>query len=328
MEYWVVDHKHIFKPEELYLESHASTIECLSDGTLVAAWFGGTKEKDDDVAIWYSRYRDGRWEPQRKAADVEGVPCWNPVLYDAGDRLILFYKVGKTIPVWQTYYAESVDGGETWSAGKELVPGDFGGRGPVKNKCIRLRDGAILAPASTETETEWNCFTDRSEDNGHTWNRSLNVPVPREQFQYKGIIQPTLWQDDEWIVHMYSRSTEGAIYHSASEDGGRSWCEAKPTALPNNNSGIDLTRLDDGRLVLVYNPVSGNWGRRSPVVFSISEDNGKTWGKEYYLDHVPCEQKERWANFSYPAVISRGKDLYITYTWKRETIAFWHIRLA
>lgn len=53
MEYWVVDHKHIFKPEELYLESHASTIECLADGTLVAAWFGGTKEKHDDVAIWF-----------------------------------------------------------------------------------------------------------------------------------------------------------------------------------------------------------------------------------------------------------------------------------
>ena len=48
MEYWVVDHKHIFKPEELYLESHASTIEGLSDGTLVAAWFGrkvGAAEK-------------------------------------------------------------------------------------------------------------------------------------------------------------------------------------------------------------------------------------------------------------------------------------------
>ena len=71
MEYWVVDHQHIFKPEELYLESHASTIECLQDGTLVAAWFGGTKEKNDDVAIWCSRYRDGKWEPQRKAADVE-----------------------------------------------------------------------------------------------------------------------------------------------------------------------------------------------------------------------------------------------------------------
>ncbi len=328
MEYWVVDHKHIFKPEELYLESHASTIECLSDGTLVAAWFGGSKEGKDDVGIWYSRYRDGKWEPQRKAAGTGEAPCWNPVLFDAGDRLVLYYKTGKPIPVWQTYYKESFDQGETWSAGKELVEGDFGGRGPVKNKCIRLRDGAILAPASIETETEWNCFTDRSEDNGRTWTRSEYVPIDRSKLEYKGIIQPTLWQDDEEIVHMYTRSTEGYIYHSQSEDGGKSWSEALPTALPNNNSGIDLTRLEDGRLVLVYNPISGNWGRRSPVVFSISEDNGKTWGKEYHLDHVPCEKKERWANFSYPAVIARGKDVYITYTWKRETIAFWHIQLA
>lgn len=329
MEHWVVDHKHIFKPEELYLESHASTIECLSDGTLVAAWFGGTKEKHDDVAIWCSRYKNGVWEPQRKAADVADVPCWNPVLFDAGDRLVLYYKVGKTIQEWQTYFVESYDGGVTWSEGKELVPGDVsGGRGPVKNKCIRLQDGAILAGGSIETLEEWTCFADRSEDNGKTWTRSAAVPIDRSKLQYKGIIQPTLWQDDEGVVHMYTRSTEGFIYHSESYDGGRTWSEALPTSMPNNNSGIDLTRLDDGRLVLVYNPISGNWGRRSPLVFSISEDNGKTWGKEYHLDHVPCEKKERWANFSYPAVIARGNHIYITYTWKRETIAFWHIELA
>ena len=65
----------------------------------------------------------------------------------------------------------SSDSGESWSEERELVPGDFGGRGPVKNKCLVLKDKSILAPASTEQDG-WNCFTDRSFDQGKTWIRS------------------------------------------------------------------------------------------------------------------------------------------------------------
>ena len=325
MKYYIAAHQHIYPPEELYLEAHASTIESLSDGTLVAAWFGGTKEGNDDVAIWCSRYVNGRWEPQRKIADAEGVPCWNPVLFDAGDRLVLYYKAGKPIPRWQTFYAESRDGGLTWSRGRELVPDDIGGRGPVKNKCIRLSDGAILAPASIETETSWDCFADRSEDNGRTWTRSPFVPLDHSKLQGKGIIQPTLWENDAHLVHMYTRSTEGRIYHAVSGDMGRTFGPAAPIALPNNNSGIDLTRLDDGRLLLVYNPVPGNWAVRTPICFTVSSDNGKTWEKDQYLDHYPAEEKQRDSTFAYPAVIARGKNVYITYTWKRQTISFWHL---
>ena len=36
-------------------ECHASTIVEAADGTLVAAWFGGTREKDPDVGIWVAR---------------------------------------------------------------------------------------------------------------------------------------------------------------------------------------------------------------------------------------------------------------------------------
>src|SRR4029453_3033020 len=41
-------------------ECHASTI-AESKGKLVAAWFGGTKEKHPDVGIWVSRAEDGKW---------------------------------------------------------------------------------------------------------------------------------------------------------------------------------------------------------------------------------------------------------------------------
>ncbi|MDB4408079.1 FG-GAP-like repeat-containing protein, partial [Akkermansiaceae bacterium] len=87
-------------------ECHASTLAQTSRG-LVAAWFGGTKEKNPDVGIW-SSYHDGkRWSSPRQWAD--GLqhknlryPCWNPVLYqpEANEPLMLFFKVGPNPREW------------------------------------------------------------------------------------------------------------------------------------------------------------------------------------------------------------------------------------
>ena len=324
MKYQVKNHQHIFESETKFRQCHASTVCVLPNGNLGAAWFGGEHEKAPNVAIWFASRQGGEWEEPRKAADAEGVPCWNPVLFTDGDRLLLFYKVGREIPRWQTFVKESMDNGLTWSEGRELVPGDFGGRGPVKNKCIRLQDGAVLAPASTE-ENGWACFTDRSEDGGRTWQRSADVPFDRKMLSGSGMIQPTLWQDKWGTVHMLMRSSEGAIYRSFSEDGGVTWSTAQRTSLPNNNCGIDVARLADGRLVLVYNPVSGNWAARSPIAFTVSEDNGVSWSNPEILEHVPCKTNIERAEFSYPAIVAEGNDVYITYTWKRRTVSFWQL---
>lgn len=326
MKYQIMNHQHIFEPENgQFLQCHASTICLGPDGKLAVAYFAGDHEKAPNVAIWFSRRENGAWSRPVKVADRENIPCWNPVLLPLDDKLLLFYKVGNEIPDWQTFVKESYDFGETWSEERELVFGDFGGRGPVKNKCIVLKDGTILAPASTE-KGEWNCFVDRSADGGKTWNRSENVPIDRSKMQGTGIIQPTLWQDEDGVVHMLMRSSEGSIFKSRSENGGISWSAAQKTELPNNNCGLDVAYMEDGRLVLVYNPVSGNWAARSPIAFAVSDDNGETWSEAQILDHVPCEKNEIRAEFSYPAIVSAGKDVFITYTWKRKTIAFWQIR--
>ena len=347
---------------------HASTLCLLPEGSIAAAWFGGDHEQAPNVGIWFSKRArgDGKysancpgqslpgacaedageyaWRYPVKIADGCGEPCWNPVLFladcgDGGDipavaspagaeqKLLLFYKVGREIPQWRTYVKESYDYGESWSEARELVPGDAGGRGPVRNKCIRLRDGAILAPASVEGE-EWNCFADRSEDEGQTWQKGSFVPLDRSSLAWKGIIQPTLWEDDGGTVHMLTRSGESAVMASHSADGGRTWSRAQKTGLPNNNSGIDLARLSDGRLVLACNPVAGNWARRSPIALLVSEDNGRSWSEPFLLEHLACEKNEERAEFSYPAIVSRGNRVYLTYTWKRKSIAFWELELS
>jgi predicted neuraminidase len=115
---------------------------------------------------------------------------------------------------------------------------------------------------------------------------------------------------------MLMRSTAGWICRSDSHDGGRSWTPAVPTGLPNNNSGIDLARLRDGTLVLAYNPVAGNWAARTPLSLAISRDDGATWRRWRDLEAGPGE-------YSYPAIVADGDAVTVSYTWRRERIAFW-----
>ena len=299
-------------------ECHASTILHLKNGEIMAAWFGGKKEGNDNVGIWLTHGRPGQWSEPAEIAKIREDAHWNPVLFQSQEgRIFLFFKVGKKIPSWETWVKTSDDNGKTWSPAKELVAGDKGGRGPVRNKPIILRDGSWIAGASHE-ESGWNAFADISNDKGLSWHASPYIPLDRTMMKGKGVIQPTLWESAPGKVHMLLRSTEGAIYRSDSEDGGKTWSTAYKTGLPNPNSGIDLTRLDDGTLVLAFNPDTANWGSRSPLSLAVSLDNGKTWPKILDIDAGDKEDE-----FSYPGIIHYGDTIAVSYTWNRKKIAFW-----
>ena len=298
---------------------HASSFIVLPDGGIYAVYFCGTHEGHTDVRIFGSRREPGvvaNWSEPTPITPDDGIPHWNPVLLPLDDgTVILYYKVGPRIPTWQTYYCVSTDGCRTWSEPVEMVPGNIGGRGPVRNKCITLSDGTILAPGSTELD-DWRCFFDRSSDNGKTWERTEDVLIPGDCVFRRGIIQPTIWEDKNG-VHALLRSSEGYIYRTDSTDLGRTWCTAYATSLPNNNSGIDLDQTADGRLILAYNPVCENWGVRTPLSLAVSEDNGETWE---HLTHIITENLPD--GFSYPAIRCEDGKVHLTYTWNRQTIAY------
>lgn len=314
--------EYVFEKDTVTPSCHASTVLPLDDGSVLAAWFGGKHEKDADVEIYVSkRDPDGKWSAPAVISEKDSIPHWNPVLYrkENGD-IVLFYKYGEEIPFWITKFVVSSDNGESWSAPQELVKGDTsGGRGPVKNKCLKLSNGILLAPASTE-QKKWIPFIDRSEDDGLTWNKCDSIAVPKYKGRTVGLIQPTLWEAPEGTVHALMRSDAGAIYASESYDFGRTWSKAKRTRLPNNNSGIDCCRDDSGRIWLLYNPVGENWGVRHPLSLAVSTDNGVHF-REVLLPEPGNGE------FSYPTIVCRSNCLYISYTYKRKQIVFWKIEL-
>jgi predicted neuraminidase len=328
-------------------QCHASTIVAPSDGDeLVAAFFAGLREGEGDVAIWVARTQAGRWQAPVRTIYEDGLPHWNPVLHADGEALWLFYKVGATVHDWRTRFVVSRDRGLSWSAPQPLVAGDALPRGPVRNKLLVTANGDWIAPGSIETDRFWDAFVDISSDHGKHWTK-VDVPIDHRPpvaakagevwaglaanalwetdltrvFKWDGVIQPTLWESAPGQIHMLMRSTRGFVYRSDSSDGGRRWCPAYATALPNNNSGIDLVRLADGGLVLAYNPVAGNWGRRTPISLGYSADNGESWSKLYDMESEEGE-------FSYPAIIAVGEALHLTYTWNRRNIVYQRIALA
>jgi len=303
-----------------FRECHASTIVDLPNGDLLAAWFGGQGEGDKSVRIWLSRKpSSGTWTPPTAMTNFTEDPCWNPVLFrDAKDRVWLFFKVGPDEESWVGAYRTSDDGGKIWSDITYLPAGLLG---PVRNKPILLSNGDILAGSSKEAGMRrgvghrqpywsWASWVERSEDGGKTW--TIYGPIVYPGVNY-GVIQPTLWESKPGHLRMLLRPTEliGFICDSTSTDGGKTWTPARPTSLPNPDSGIDAVRMKDGTIALVYNHTQRD---RSPLNLALSNDDGDTWGFPYVLEDAPGE-------YSYPAIIQSGDGrLHITYTWKRKQI--------
>lgn len=313
----------VFGDHRPFPQCHASTLVRLQTGEFLVASFGGTEEKDDDVGIWVSKGDGKEWSQAIEVAKIRSDPHWNPVLFQApSGKVFLYFKVGKTIPKWETWVITSADNGETWSDAYELVAGDQGGRGPVRNKPIILSNGTWLAGASHE-EGQWDVFVDWSEDEGLTWQQSEYMEVDRSELTGEGIIQPTLWESAPGKVHMLIRSSAGAIYRSDSDDYGKTWTPAYRTSLPNPNSGIDLVKLEDGTLALLYNPDGKNWGSRGTLLLAFSYDNGETWPQE-----VEIEKDDEDSEFSYPAIIHWDNRIALTYTWQRNDIAFVEVNIT
>lgn len=291
---------------------HASTITVLDGGREVVAWFGGEREGSSDVAIWTS-VRDGGespWSAPALAARARDVPCWNPVLFPTADgRLLLFYKAGPSPQTWSGRVAVSLDGGTSWPERRPLPPGIIG---PAKNKPLRLADGRVLCPSSTESHLAWGGWIEETDERLAAWHK--HGPI---QLEGIGIIQPALFagEGDDHVVALCRTANAGRLARTESRDGGREWSAPELVdGVPHNNSGLDAERLADGRIVLVANAVTAG---RTPLHALVSDDLGRTFGEPHVLDDVPGGE------LSYPSCVPTpdGRGVRIAYTWQRRRIA-------
>ncbi|MFC4991623.1 sialidase family protein [Rubritalea tangerina] len=176
-------------------------------------------------------------------------------------------------------------------------------KGILRNPIVFNQGKRWLIPAHSG-----GCFTYFSDDQGKSWQRSNKVNAPAHKpggvhlgsRWNHGMVGATLAELKDGRIWMLARTAQDFFYESFSDDHGTSWSPAQPSRFHGNNVLGTLLRLDDGRLLFLWNNANSlpelaraNNGRedvfnnRDAAHAAISEDDGKTWigFREIALDH-------------------------------------------
>ena len=291
-------------------QCHASTI-CETKAGLVAAWFGGTKEKHPDVGIWLSRHDGKTWSTPVEVAngvqDAEdcAIPAGTRCCFKCPDGpLLLFYKVGPSPSTWWGMLIRSDDGGQTWSK-PERLPDDIAG--PIKNKPVLLADGRLLCGSSTE-DNGWRVHMEWTSDAGKTWERtrpSLNDGELGRPFSRRFSATASKLQ-----ILCRNRLPRPSL-ESWSDDGGKTWSKLELTDAA--ASRLRHRRRDAGR-----RPPPAGLQPHASRPLAAQRRRRPTTAR-------PGKPRSSWktqpGEYSYPAVIQTPDGLvHITYTWKRQRV--------
>ncbi|MDX8045514.1 sialidase family protein [Gracilibacillus sp. S3-1-1] len=339
----------------LYPHNHASNLHVLANGDILCVWFSGSREGKPDISIMCSRLKkdEKEWSQPIVLSDDTERSEQNPVLFEnTNGELWLIYTAQNAVHQESSVvrYRISTDNGYTWSEIRTLFdkPGIF-----VRNKPIKLETGELVLPAyySLKSRTGFlgNDFSvvKISNDHGKTWTEH----VVKDS---KGLVHMSIVSDKQDNLLGFFRSRKADyIYISKSNDHGRTWTTPKQTELMNNNASIQVIRLKNDELAIIFNDVNAElappnenrppwfdksdmdkvgvdknikeqesiWGViRAPLTIALSDDDGETWNYKKNIitkEDVFAEHPE----FSYPSIkqTDDGK-IHITFTYLRHFI--------
>ncbi len=303
--------QHLFWNEADRMDAMPGSLVETDSGAILAACYGGTGEgmcnvDMQETAIWLSRYEHGAWlQPQCIYAQAH-AKCWNPVLVNVDTQhLALFFRIGATPRQAVAYLMHSSDDGKSWSKPEPLPKGVFG---PTKNR--PFTQGSLwICPSSRQTQDTTCCLLDVTEDAGSSWKQYGPLMLEGAPFS---IVEPALFQDTDGHLKMMCRNRankigeKGYVCMSTFSIASRSFSPAIETTLPNPDSGIDCIKLNNGTTLLAHND---SFTERTPLVISISNDDGATWNRKIVLEDGPGE-------FSRPSLLqSKDGRIHIIYAY-------------
>ncbi len=306
-----LQHEQITPPTERLPRCHCSSVVELPSGDLLACWYAGEDEARPDAALVVSRRAKGAdaWTPAEIVADTPGKPEGNGIVFVMPDGVLwLIYGTmhGKLDGPpgagvrWVTCDVRcitSTDEGHTWSDVR-MLRDELGM--VVRTKPLVMDNGDVIFGVENDDDRSRFWITS---DCGQTWQMTGPVEgVPN--------LHPTIIQRRDGSLLAYLRPADHLrIARTESTDHGRTWTPAVDTDLPNPHAAVDMVKLRDGRVVLVFN---NSPDARTPLTLALSEDEGETWPHRRDLIAEPgCE-------FSYPAIIEDADGvLHVTYTHKR-----------
>ncbi|MFA6448311.1 MAG: sialidase family protein [bacterium] len=290
---------------------HGSTLIELSNGDILAAWYGGDYERAHNVKIYAARMNivTGEWTKPWIIQETPGLSEGNPVLWLSPDKkTVWLFFVTIMKETWndaRMFYKKSTDEGKTWGEHVTLIE-KLGWM--TRNKPLVLKNGDILLPIYNETMFYSQFFI--SKDGGTNWDWSGPLRAPG------GIIQPSVVQlsDGSLLTVMRTGSGNGLAWWSRSANDGKKWTKPYTTDIKNPMSAADMVTLPNGHIALVYNDSAKE---RNPLTVAISTDEGKTWPVKRDIENAPN------GSFGYPAVIATSDGvIHVTYSYSRDSIKY------
>jgi predicted neuraminidase len=303
----------IFKPTLRFPRCHSSTIISLPDGSLMAAWWNGSEEGAKDNVIRGSRRPAGQlcWESPVILADTPDTTEGNPVLFSAPEGAVwLFYRAG--LPWQKLMWIKSNDSGSSWSK-PEVFLNETGWS--FRSRALLLANGDILLPVQTYGSAGFISMGSStafiySTDKGKFWKKTAQIITdPRSN-------EPTVIQrsDGSLLAFMRPYDREPAdrfLWKSESYDNGRTWIPATRTGLKNPSKAIELLKLQNGHIVLVFNDTQESLSQLS---LALSHDEGRSWSHKRILEDSP-------GRFTYPTLCQAPDgNIHISYTFRRTHI--------
>jgi len=201
-----------------------------------------------------------------------------------------------------TYAVRSLDGGKTWQNLQKLHDEWTGSIRDI----IETVNGNIVFTSMMMQHTPGHhaVVTYTTKDDGVSWIRS-NIIDLGGIGNHGGVMEATIEQLHDGRIWMLMRTNWGYFWEAFSEDDGLIWKDFKATNIDASSAPGILSRMQSGRLVLIWNryypegkneyPLTGgdnNWSEvpvsnhRGELSIMFSDDDGLSWSKSLVIAKV------------------------------------------
>ncbi len=252
---------------------------------------------------------------EASAFNTQNVMSCNLLRMDNGD-LGLYYIVKANAYTFQIWLSRSRDEGHTFYEHIQCSHHRGDGLYVLNNDRVRrLKSGRIILPLAYHRVSrldddkryyDYRSFTTflYSDDDGYTYQESADTVFIHSPRSRSGLQEPGVIQLNDNLLWAFMRTDMMFQYESYSFDGGVHWTQAQPSRFTSPCSPMLVVRRpENGWLYAIFNPIPEYLGRnapresggRTPLVYSISQDDGASWSEEYVVEDDPR------AGYCYPA---------------------------
>ena len=294
-------------------------------GEVLVVWYHGKHEKSKDSRIvWSRKPPGGAFGPAEVLFDEPDYAEGNPAIWIAEDGTLHLFFVTIFGENWNdatVRLMSSSDEGATWSEPKTLRE-EWGWM--VRNHPIRMSTGELLLPLYDEI-LYIPSFMISADDFATHWTEVAFGDDPQQLVDHLSMIQGSVIERNDGTIYCLNRNTNMShkmALEMTSTDHGRTWSPGAQSPIPNDSTGIEMTRLASGRVALAFNNTTSG---RYPLSVALSNDEALTWSHVINIDD-PCQPGEECSH-GYTSIAQDPSDLsvWITFTDERRTIGWVHL---